>query len=647
MKKNLFIICCFLFVFCGFAQNKEIDSLKRALKVSENNIDRMTLFSELAQAHIYKSTDVFMQYNDSLYELSKQLNDLDMQMMANYNYSVVYRMKGDYEKAIELQKEYIPFISKKQDTLKIAKSYYQLGANYVRLDRNEEAIINLTKALKYADAIHNKSLSSKILNAKAIIYKNMGQLEKAKSIYNSAIEINKKLKDTSSLAIIYNGKGIVLLKQDSINKALELFNTSLKYGEIAENIALVSYQYRNIGTVLKEKKNYQEAEKYHFKALEIRRKVKQELAIGGSLNDLGEIYLETNQLDKSEKHFLGALTIFKKLKAITSQNFIYDNLSKLYTKKGNFKKANLYLKKFHIIKDSLNNNDLREKINKIDIKYETEKKDKELIEKQLILEKNEKELQKNKTQYSYMTGAALLLLVTSILLWFLYQQRQKRKNQEILTLKREHQVQTLESLMEGEEKERFRIAKELHDGVNGDLSAIKFKLSSLLEMNNSVIKEAVTMIDKSCQQVRAISHNLVPPSLQDFNLIEALEEYCTNMNAIHSPKISFQQLGDAIILNKKQEANVFRIVQELVNNSIKHAQADEINVQISSRKSTIQLTVEDNGKGYDQKTIKTDGIGLKNIQSRVAYLNATLDLISNTQGTSTTIEIEIDKLSEN
>jgi len=243
-----------------------------------------------------------------------------------------------------------------------------------------------------------------------------------------------------------------------------------------------------------------------------------------------------------------------------------------------------------------------------------------------------------------MTILIISLLIGSILLWFLFRQRQKRIQQQLVTIQKEQEVLTLESLIAGEEKERLRIAKELHDGVNGDLSAIKYKLSSLLKMNNEVINEAVTMIDNSCQQVRAISHNLVPPSLKDFNLIEAINNYCENMNSTHEPDISFQHIGDAIDLNKKVEVNIFRIIQELVTNAIKHANAKVIDVQISNRNNIILVTVEDNGKGYDTNTKTGDGIGLSNIKSRIEYLNANLDVFTNETGTSNTIEIDLSKL---
>lgn len=196
-------------------------------------------------------------------------------------------------------------------------------------------------------------------------------------------------------------------------------------------------------------------------------------------------------------------------------------------------------------------------------------------------------------------------------------------------------------MIEGEEKERMRIAKDLHDGVNGDLAVIKYKLSSLLEMNNSIIDEAITMIDDSCQQVRAISHNLIPPSLESFDLIEATREHCARLNDV-TPEtaITFQFLGDKIDLPKKTEANVFRIIQELVANAISHAEASEIDVQISSRDNTIQITVEDNGKGFDKNNVESDGIGLSNVQSRADYLNADIDFISNEKGTSYTINID-------
>ncbi len=168
----------------------------------------------------------------------------------------------------------------------------------------------------------------------------------------------------------------------------------------------------------------------------------------------------------------------------------------------------------------------------------------------------------------------------------------------------------------------------------------------MLEHNTAVVNEVVAMIDKSSEQVRAISHNLVPPSLEKFNLVEALEDYCATMNEVHEQLVTFQHLGEKIHISKNNEINIYRIVQELVSNSIKHSGADEITVQISSRENSILITVEDNGQGFDPDKIDGKGIGLKNIDSRIAYLNSTKDLISNSKGTSYTITIDLNKLND-
>jgi signal transduction histidine kinase len=315
-------------------------------------------------------------------------------------------------------------------------------------------------------------------------------------------------------------------------------------------------------------------------------------------------------------------------------------LSDIYEKTNQPKKALYYKKMAFKYKDSVLNEKRQKNINQLQIKFETAIKDKAIIKQQLLLEKRQ-------TQFNYMIGIALFSLISAVLIWFSFLQRQKRKNQEIATLKREHQIKSLELLIEGGEKERMRIAKELHDGVNGDLSSIKYKLSSIQQMNNKTIDEVVAMIDKSCKHVRSISHNLVPPSLEGFSLIEATENFCQNNNATYKPTISFHLIGTASCFQKKEEINIFRIIQELVNNSIKHADATEIDVQISCRDNTMLITIEDNGKGFDTNNTKGNGIGLKNVQFRADYLQATIDVISNDKGTSYSIEIDKNKLNDN
>lgn len=215
----------------------------------------------------------------------------------------------------------------------------------------------------------------------------------------------------------------------------------------------------------------------------------------------------------------------------------------------------------------------------------------------------------------------------------------------ILLEKQNQEIAKLEALIDGEEKERKRIAQELHDGLNGDLSAIKYRLSSLEESCSNTtdaekITEVITMIDESCAQVRSISHNLMPSSIVEYGLLETIKEYCIKINNSNALKIDFQYFGNYISLSKKTETVIYRVIQELLTNILKHAHANEAIIQFNYREDELFITVEDDGIGFDKNAISS-GIGHKNIQTRIDFLNASLDVDSSKSGTSYMISIDL------
>jgi signal transduction histidine kinase len=524
--------------------------------------------------------------------------DATLLVRAYANYGVTLRENTDFEESVQLSLKVIDLVE--NDKYILAESQYNLAVDYANGTYDSLAIKYFELAVKSAEESNHEVVISYALSNLLIYSLDNDEMELTKSYLKKSLELCEK---TQSPAICLN-------------------------------------YYLRLGLYLDELKEFDNAETAYKKALSRAEELNDVYNIMFTYVSLGEHFVTT----KNPKRAINYLKKFEKLyiKNPTPDMGIraYKNFAEAERISGNYKNSNKYLDKYIKISDSLNSEKNKTSIANAETKYQSEKKDKEIAEQKLVLADKELAITESKSKTRLMSILIVSLLLASILLWFLFQQRQKRIQQQLVTIQREQEVRTLESLMEGEEKERFRIAKELHDGVNGDLSAIKFKLSSLLEMNNTVIKEAVTMIDNSCEQVRAISHNLVPPSLKNFSLLEAVEEYCQSMNSIHKPEVHFQQVGDIIRLDKKQEANLFRIVQELVTNSIKHAEAKEINVQLSHLENTLQLTVEDDGQGFDPKTAISDGIGMQNVQSRVDYLNATMEFLSNEKGTSYTIAMD-------
>ena len=226
---------------------------------------------------------------------------------------------------------------------------------------------------------------------------------------------------------------------------------------------------------------------------------------------------------------------------------------------------------------------------------------------------------------------------------------EKNRVRNLVTIhKHEQKISKLQGLIEGEENERRRIAAELHDGIAGDLLAIKYNLSSINVSNGSpvnvgVLKEVSEIIDNSCVQIREISHNLSPSSITNFGLIQTVENLCKKMESAYKIKMNFEFAGDDIDINKNVETHIYRIIQELVNNVVKHSEASVAKVKIRYEVPHITISVQDNGTGFSE--VRTsNGIGLNNIKSRIRFLNAKIKKESHAEGTLFTISINLDDI---
>lgn len=213
----------------------------------------------------------------------------------------------------------------------------------------------------------------------------------------------------------------------------------------------------------------------------------------------------------------------------------------------------------------------------------------------------------------------------------------------------QQQISKLKGLLEGEENERKRIAEELHDGIAGDLSAIKYNLAYLKQRNNDpeneeLLVELSQIIDKSYIQLREISHNLSPTAITNYGLLLAIENYCKKIEITYHIKINYHLTGESFHLSNTSETHIYRIIQELLNNVVKHSEATIANVEIINNEPNIYLKISDNGKGFCEN-INSKGIGLSNIDSRIRFLDAELYKKSDENGTSFDIHINTDKIS--
>ena len=206
-------------------------------------------------------------------------------------------------------------------------------------------------------------------------------------------------------------------------------------------------------------------------------------------------------------------------------------------------------------------------------------------------------------------------------------------------------VQTLIENQQIVETERSRLAKDLHDGLGGLLSGIKLTLNSVAdkipEKNTALFTKASNQLDTAIREMRRVAHNMMPEALLKFGLGEAIQDYCDGFSESNFLKMKYTQIGSLQMLDKSTEIVLYRIIQELTNNALKHAAAKNIFIQITNHPKGFTITVEDDGKGFDSKMLQEEkGAGLKNVRSRVEYLKGSF-VIDTAQGKGTSIIVEI------
>ncbi|HAT66003.1 MAG TPA: hypothetical protein DCS66_15635, partial [Flavobacteriaceae bacterium] len=389
--------------------------------------------------------------------------------------------------------------------------------------------------------------------------------------------------------------------------------------------------------------------------------LKESIRISDSLNSinsqsystiaLANTYSKMNSPEKAIPYLEKALA---KLETVKKPQVKLDVLLKMTTiqfEAKNYKDAYTYKTKETTLRDSVNSERMQRNIAELEVKFDTEKKERKILEQNLTIEKETRE--KNQILY-LLIGLGILLLLS----FFFFQkrlkdqktiatQKQALKDQEIKELQQKNKLLALNSMIEGQEAERLRIAKDLHDSLGGLLSTVKAhfttiqkEIEQLEELN--ITAKTNSLIDEACIEVRRISHNMMPHALSISGLQGAVEDIAENLrDEGYEATLEVNHLPEKIEATK--EVMIYRLVQEIISNIRKHAEAKSVLIQILGYKKELNLIIEDDGKGfiYDE-AMEKGGLGLKSINSRVQFLDGTISWDSQpNKGTSVTINIPI------
>lgn len=538
-------------------------------------------------------------YFDKALVLTRQNKDKDEEVPILKMYGQLYRRQGYYKKALERYFEAAKLGERLQDDQKLCDVYMGIGGTYHLMQNDKQALRYYGKAEKIALKHGNGQ--------------NLGD------IYLSLSSVYKNEDGGKDKAIYY---------------AKESLRTHRRSGNLSNEISALQtlcgayFQYDD----------YPSAMKYAEEALHLAKKIGNANLIAHSYSDISSISYYMKQYDKSAETALVALETDS-----TDHHLkltIFSNLPLIYAHLGNLDAMEEYMERYKSTVDTYSNENYQNSLSTLEVKYETEKKELKI-----------EALEKQRQLYTWLGIAGLLILL--IALGFAYVRyrlavsRRKLAEEESRRLEQEKQLVAVQATLDGEAAERSRLAKDLHDGLGGMLSAVKLNLpqikgNALLEaVDVTRFQTALGMLDDSIQELRRVAHHMMPESLLRYGLKVSLADFCAAI-----PIVDFHYFGDETRLSNKLEIMVYRCIHELVNNALKHAGAEHINVQLVQEADRLSFTVQDDGKGFGQHTV-SEGMGLRNIQQRVEAFQGKLDIYSSGEGTEVHVELKLTKKEQN
>jgi signal transduction histidine kinase len=526
-----------------------------------------------------------------------------------------------------------------------------LGIEHMNVNDDEAALGYYFESIRRYEELDSTHLNLPLLYGNIISsYYNLGKYKTALSYCDKAYLKSMATGNSDSKMSACLNYGRVLRK---LNRLKEADFYLLKGKAIADSLGNYYFQskyYQLMGSFKFEDKKYEEALANLSTGLPIIKLTKEPYNLASFYIWLGIVYYTTNQFQSAKKSLDSAYTIAKQNDYLFLLKDVYLNRYDMEKLQGNYKAAINSLDSFTVLRDSIQHRADADRIEFLDAKYEAEKKETQINKLQA-----EKEIQRlnllQKNMWNYIfVAAAIIISIISFLAFRNFGQKQKLQQQRIAELEIEKQLTATEAVLKGEEKERTRLAQDLHDGLGGMLSGIKYSFNTMkgnlimTPENEQAFERSMDMLDSSIKELRRVAHNMMPEALVKFGLDTALKDFCNDINQSGALTVNYQSIGlEGEMVEQTIAITIYRIVQELINNTMKHAAAKHAIAQVSKTDGRFSITVEDDGNGFDTSILNAaKGIGWSNIRNRVEFLKGKLDVNSQPgKGTSVLIELNV------
>ena len=635
MKNYLFVLSLLLVCFPVSANDDALlDSLRLNLETAEGKTGNALAeaYSDLGDYYMYK------QPGSAYYYFQKGIDHLHnhtdfcysglLSNMATYYYSI-----GDIDKALS------SYLFALQEAVRLGHDEIStlvsssLGVIYRRKEMPDSALYYYNRALEFAEHQNDFATIANLYTNIAVLYSATSRLSEAIPYAEKAVGFSLKGNDPVQTVYSYSVYGSLLIKNKEWEKASQILRSGVAESKKMQSSQLVVKCITPLLSVF-DCLGQADSVKYY---MDIAEKELPELS-PNAIEVLG-FYEVKGELFNRYGQYRESLEVLKKIENLRGKNLhtpldlLYFRFASNYYGLKDFTSAYVYMKKAYLAKDSLFAGEVQKQLSDMTVKYQTKEKELEIAQlKQIQTEQHALMVKR----IFYLVFFLLVLIAAFLVLLY------KKK-----ALEKETDLRLARQYIDGLESERKRLAKELHDGVCNDLLGIQYYMQTSDAIGKEAQQKLFPMIEQTRTDVRFISHELMPPALQYANLNVMLEDYVERLGNVHQlihfHYFSLPEQANWELVSSQKAYELYRIVQEVLGNSLSHSKATEIEIILSmiAEERKIVLTVSDNGKGASVSLASGNGIGLRTVEDRVKCIDGVYSLTSDAKGTSFIVETGI------
>ena len=605
--------------------------------------------SDLCFAYRRVDADSARSFGQAALRLAKQLHYSRGEAQAYNDLAILHIDRSDFDSADSLLRRSLAIRDQLGDSSGMAAVHNKLGIIYQARFMLEEALEENLQALRIYERIGPPANEATLLNNIAILQFNLQRLPAALATHQRAAEIRKRIGDEAGLAASRGNMANVEAQLGDTAAAIKNYEAAISYFREKDLHTELAVQLNNLAGIFMARGQLDQAAANYGEALKIRTGSGERKAMASSLIGMGGTRLRQGRTAEARQYLRQGLELAREVDARSEQMQALLDLARLYAQLDLGDSSFFFHQNYVALKDSVFNADMSERLAEAETKFETEKKERHIQVQRTEIAELERKSERRKLGLVTAVGGSILVILSALLLLQVQRRRARAQRDAAIIAERET---GLRGILEATETERKRIARELHDGVGQQLTGLRFRLEEIAaKVENDqpslygTMQEALMISNDAGREVREIAHTMMPRTLSELGLGPAVADMLKRTLGGSGITYELDHYGLEVRLPPEMETGVYRITQELVQNTMKHAQASHVDLQLLRNQGYFVLNYEDDGKGLSIAP-GHEGIGLSNIRERVHALRGKVTVENGElKGMRATIRVPLDPAS--